>query len=156
MLLLMTQFMVPGIAADFSRILSGVKITGEFLSFSTLSTYLGVCWEMVLAVFSPEYFSDGWWWAFIVLAIMIASHMELSGADIKGGFGGFVALAILLLLADAVLGLVFPAGLTAFTGFVTSFAAYIAGFLIISVVFSLILLAVAVAMRLIGKLLGRR
>lgn len=154
-LLLLTHFMVPDISADFSRILSSVKISGEFLSFSTLSTYIGVCWNMVLAVFNPEYFSDGWWWAFIVLSIMIASHMELSGADIKGGFGGFVALAVLLLVVDAALGLVAPAGLSAFTGFITSFAVSIAGFLIISVVFSAILLAIAVAMRLIARLLGR-
>lgn len=155
-LILLTNWMVPGISADISHILSGVHLSGDFFSLSTLGTYLGVCWEMILAIFSPEYFSDGWWWAFIILAVMIASHMELSLADIKGGFGGFVALAVLLLVADAALGLIMPSWLAAFTGFVTSFAVSIAGFLIISVVFSLILLVIAIALNLVLRIIGRR
>ncbi len=155
-LLLLTRFMVPDISADVSRILSGVHLSGEFFSISTLGTYLGVCWELILAIFNPAHFSDGWWWAFIILAVMIASHMELSLADIKGGFGGFVALAVLLLIVDAALGLINAEWLSSFTGLLTSFAVSIAGFLIISAVFSAILLAIAVALNLIFKIFGRR
>ena len=155
-ILLMTRFMVPEVNADIARILGGVHISGEFLSFSTLSTYVGVAWEMILAIFDPKNFSNGWWWAFIILAVMIASHMELSLADIKGGFGGFVALAVLLLLVDIVLGLISTALLGGFTAFLTSFAVSIAGFLIISAVFSAILLTIAVALNLVLKQFGRR
>lgn len=155
-LILLTRWMVPGISADISQILADVHLSGDFFSLSTLGTYITVCWEMILAIFNPAYFSDGWWWAFIVLALMIASHMELSFADIKGGFGGFIALAVLLLVADLALGLIMPSWLAAFTGFVTSFAVSIAGFLIISAVFSVILLVIAIALNLILRLLGRR
>lgn len=155
-LLLMTYYMVPNIATEFSIILRGIHLSGEFLSFSTLSTYVGVTVELIGAIFDYNNFANIWYWVFIVLAVMIASHMELSLADIKGGLGGFLALSVLLLVVDVVLGLFSPAALKIFTASLTSFAMSISGFLIISAVFSLILLAIAVALNLILKMLGKR
>lgn len=154
-LLLMMRFMVPTVYTDVMGILGGVHISGEFFSLATLSEYATATGAMILSIFNPANFSEVWWWVFIILAIMISSHMELSGADIKGSVSGVITLALLFLVADVVLSLVGAPTLRAFTGTIMSFGATVAGFLIISAVFSAILLLVALVVRLVRMVLGR-
>lgn len=154
-LLLLMRFMVPAVHVEVMGILGSVHLTEGFFSLSTLTAYLAASVEMILAIFNPANLSNVWWWVFVILAIMISSHMELSGADIKGSVSGVITLALLFLAADCILSLVGASTLLSFTATIMSFGATVAGFLVISLVFSLILLLVALVVRIIRTLLGR-
>ena len=135
-LLLLMSWLVPGVHAEFSRAASQIDVTN-------VGGYVGFFGGVLGAVFSPKNLINASWWIFILLALMIASHMELSGADLKGSYQGLITLAVILLVMDAILYFVAPAALSAVTGAMMSFSGYIASFLIISAVFSLLILALA-------------
>ena len=134
-LLLLMNWLVPSVSVAFSSVASGFDVTN-------FGGYFGVFGGVLGAIFSPANFGNARWWVFIVLALMVASHMELSGADLKGGYMGLVTMVILFLLMDVVLGLFAPAALNVVTGGLMRFSGYIASFLIISAVFSLLLLLI--------------
>lgn len=115
----------------------------------------GALWSIISAMFSFSNFGDILWWLFILLALMICSHMELSGADIKGGLLGLAYIAGALLIIDAVLYLVWSPALEWLTGAMMSFAIPTASFLAISGIFSVLLILIALAIKGIGRLLGR-
>ena len=102
---------------------------------------------ILTAVFDPDHFSNPLWWLFLLLALMIAGHMELSGADMKGGLNGFLFLAGLIFLLDTLLFFLFPKALEALTAAMTSFGLYIASFLSISIVFLLVMILIALLIK---------
>lgn len=119
---------------------------GEFFTF---------LWASICAIFAPENF-EGWQgWVFIVLALMIASHTEMSGADIKSGARGFAFIAILLLPVDLFLYFLLPDAFFALNEAVLSFALIFSAFLSISLIFLLGLLIAALIVRGIGMLFSR-
>ena len=133
-LLLLMGWLVPNVHVAFSAAASGIDVTN-------IGDYFGVFGGVLGAVFSPENFVNYRWWIFIVLALMVASHMELSGADLKGSYMGLITIVLLFLAMDTVLYLVAPEALNAVTSAIMSFSGYIASFLVISAVFSILLLA---------------
>ena len=151
-LLLLMMWLTPD---TFGAVMDTLSAIPTFVDFSSVLDYLGTLWEMILLIFAPENLGDWHWWVFIVLAFMIASHMELSGADIKGGIKGLLILLGLLLIADTVLYFVALDALGAVTLAMTSFGAYIVGFLLISAVFSLAMLLLALIVRGIKMIFGR-
>lgn len=109
----------------------------------TYLSFFSLVWSVVTSVFHYTNMDSVWWWIFIVLALMISSHMELSGADIKGGLLGLGFLAGLVLAVDIIVGLISQAALDAVTNTITSFSLYIVGFLSISVIFCGLMVLVA-------------
>ncbi len=120
---------------------------GEFFSF---------LWATILAIFSPENFEAWQGWVFIILALMIASHTEMSSSDIKSSAIGFVFIAILLLIVDLLLYFLIPDTFLALNEAAVSFALIISAFLSISVIFLIGLLIVALIFKGIGMLFSRR
>ena len=151
-LLLLMMWLTPDTFGAVMDTLGGIP---AFVDFSSVGDYLGALWEMVTHIFSADNLGIWQWWVFIVLAFMIASHMELSGADIKGGVKGLLILLALLLIADSILYFIDLDALGAVTVAMTSFGAYIVGFLLISAVFSLALLTIALVVRGIMMIFGK-
>ena len=107
------------------------------------------------SIFRLENFGNFLWWIFVVLAIMISSHMELSGADIKGSVVVVLVFAGLFLVVDVILGLISTPALLGFTATISSVGLTVASFLVISLVFTAIMLAGALIIKIIGRILGR-
>lgn len=142
-LLLLFRLMLP------EAFLVAAKTLTAPVGNSPIAEYFSRFFGIFGALFSPEYISDPMWWLFLLLALMIAGHMEISTADLRSGISGFSFIAILLLAFDALLYFFSPALLTGLTDFAVSASAVTVGFLAVSGVFSLLLVLVAGLIRLI-------
>jgi len=121
-----------------------------------IDTYLGffeLMWGMVVSVLHYTNMDSVWWWLFIILALMVSSHMELSGADIKGGLVGLGFLAGLVLVVDIIVGIISTEALSTVTRAMTSFSLYIIGFLSISLVFCGLMVLIALVVNGIRSLM---
>ncbi len=145
-LLLLMKYLVPGIYGEARLELEAISSLSGFDIGRIAELLLNIMKE----IFNFSYISDYKWWIFIILALMISCHMELSGADIKGSVLGFVYIAVIALAADTVLGLVSFGKLVYVTEVITSIALYITAFLLISLVFSLIQLLFGILLRILG------
>lgn len=134
---LLMFLLVPGIFTEVTDELKFVSlISFNLFEASTYSASLQIFWDIVEDIFGFTNTGSILWWIFIVLSFMVASHMELSAADIKGGFKGFVFIAVLLLIADIIMYFVSMPSLEATTGAMTSFSFVIIGFLAIAGIFA--------------------
>jgi len=149
-ILLLLYFLMESTFNSVISLISGAALikSGEFNLSEFLELIKGIAGE----IFKPENMGSTYFWIFIVVSVMIASHMELSGADIKGGIGGLFMLALLILAADAVLAFVNKSALLAFTKSILTFSAMMTSFLAISLVFCIALLVVAIIIRIISKI----
>lgn len=146
---LCTPQVFSGVIQQIKEIFALNLNTFEAGSFKALlSRFL----EIIKTIFNYENMKNWRWWIFIVLSVMIASHMELSGPDMLGGLKGFVFVAVIMLIADVILFFVYKPALASMTGAMVSFAATVVGFLIISALFVLALILLAVVIRLIIKI----
>ncbi len=152
MLLLLMWLLTPDV---FGGVMGSLGAMEGFAGFESLGEYVTTFWEVITQIFAAGNLADYRWWIFIVLAFMIASHMELSGADIKGSVKGLFILLGLILVMDIVLFIVSVDVLATVTSAMASFALYIVGFLFLSGVFSLAMLLIALVVRLIRLLIGR-
>lgn len=152
-LLLLMLILVPDV---FSEVTSELQFIGllstDFLDPSTYSGYFDLFSGIIGDIFDFTETGNVFWWIFIVLALMISSHMELSPADIKGGFIGFLFLAGALLVADIILYFVSLSALESVTTAMVSFSMSVACFLAISIVFSVIMVLIALAIKGVKKI----
>ncbi len=88
-------------------------------------------------------------WVFLVLAIMIASHMEMSGADIKGSLGGLGILSLLWLIVSGAIFLISESSFEDITAIFTSFSLVLSAFFSIAIIFLVILVFLALLIKLI-------
>ena len=150
-LMLLMSLLAPDVHTAVSAEISATGLSRSLTSASTYTNYLGLIWSIIGLIFSTSNFSSVLWWVFIVLAIMIASHMELSGADIVGSLKGLGILAVILLIADAIVGLISKSALNSLTSFMTSGALYMLAFLGISFIFCLVMVVVALVLHIVFK-----
>ena len=145
-LLLLMRFMTPDVHAGvISEFELGFSVSGFFESW----------WNIIKYVFDFGNMSSGLWWLFIVLAISISSHMELSGADIVGSLKGFSFLAGVLLIVDVSLYFISIDALETVTSAMTSFSLSLSTFLALSLIFLLAMLLVALIIKGIVALIRR-
>lgn len=144
-LFLLMLILTPDISADMWGSLDGVADGGLGSYFEFIALFFE-------SLFDASNFEDVRWWVFIVLAIMISSHMELSGSDVKSGLVGFSFIAVILLLIDVLLFFLAPDALDSLTAAAVSFALPVASFLTVSVVFLLIMMAIALIIKGIASL----
>ena len=154
-ILLLMYLLSPEVYYSVSEVL-GEGFTSALGAKDMASEFLQSLVGAARVIFRSENFSSATFWVFMILAIMISSHMELSFSDIRSGFVGFTIISALLFLADLVLWWVLPDTLTAFTEAIGGFSLYLAGFLGISVVFLALMVIVALVVRLILSLFARR
>lgn len=155
-LLLLMYLLVPSVFSDVTSELQFISLLStDFQDLSTYSGYLEFFWQIIIEIFNFNNISNPLWWVFIVLALMISSHMELSTADIKGGLKGFLFLSGVLLVVDVILYFVSLSALENMTAAMTSFSMSIASFLMISGVFSGVMILIALVMKGITKVVRK-
>ena len=122
------------------------------VSVSEVLSYVG---GAIAALFSAENLSSWQGWLFILLAVMISSHMEMSGADIKNSSTGLAFIAILMLPVDGILFLVSPAALEAVNGATVWFGLVLSAFLSVSVIFLLAIVILSLIFKGIAAIFKR-
>lgn len=119
--------------------IEGISEIGDFFPFIS---------EMIETIFFDS--ADMWQtWVFLVLAIMIAGHMEMSGADIKGSLGGLGILTLLWLVVSGAIFLISSSVFEDMTVLFTSFAFVLSAFFSIAIIFLVILVLFALLIKLI-------
>ena len=119
---------------------------------------VGYIFSLVKGIFSVLFLeiSTFKWWIFIIIAMCIALHMNLSGADIKSALGAIPILAVVLILLNFILGYLTGSFYLTYLGFVNKVGGYLIGVLSLSLILSLLCVAVAAAVKGILRLVFRR
>lgn len=151
-ILLLVRILTPdlyfGMRAETAEI--GAVFASRFDGDALLSLLSGI--GSVLGVlFSLESLTDWRWWICMVLSFSIAIHMEVSRSDIRSGVRGLGVIAALLLVADIILGLLFPSALTAVTSACVTAGIFVALLMIIPAIFSLVIGLVSMMVILIRE-----
>ena len=107
-----------------------------------------VCLGMIVALFSNASIGLGFW-IFYIVAMCIALHVTLSGADIKGALPALPWLAGALLVINLFLGLLLPDAYVGFLAGMNSFGGYLIGLMCLSLVFSLSCFVILFLIRLV-------
>lgn len=132
-LLLMLLFL-PNVFSQVTSVLS--TTAGGSLSIDTFRQIGFAVPAVFKLIFAPENLENRRLWIFALLAVTIAIHMELSTADIKGGWDGFLFLAGAFLLADIALYCINPDWLSAFTDAMVQGGLFLISLLLLSAVFA--------------------
>ena len=122
---------------------------------NSVGTYIAIICNTIPEVFNEVYFSNNYYWIFMLLALMIASHMELSPSDISGAKFGLAVLLSLLLFVDVIVWMINPLLLQRITLGAAYFGMFIAKILIIGAIFNIALLIVALIIRIFIKIFSK-
>ncbi len=131
----------------FGGVISSLSTVGA-VGFG-FENYFLLALDIFKILFAPYNFGRAEFWIFIILALMISSHMELSFADIKGGADGFVFITLILLLLDTALYFTSPEMLSSLTGYIISLSLSLVGFLSVSLLFLFIMVIIAFVLKII-------
>lgn len=133
-LLLLLRLFLPTVFAEVQALLA--QTAALSLSSDTPLQLLRATGSVFRLVFDTAHFSSWQYPVFLLLALTIAVHMDLSTADIKGGANGFLFYAAFFLILDVVLYFLNPAWLTVFTDAVVRGGLYLTSLLLMCVVFA--------------------
>ena len=151
-LLFLMFWLVPNLftafitSADFSK-----SLNLDIFSLSALENVYKIIREASVTLYSSSELNDWRWWAFIIPACSIALHMSLSLPDIISSFAGFCFVVITLLAINAALYFVNIEAMLALTNYSLIAGALILNFLIISILFSIILVLMGLIFRVLKK-----
>lgn len=118
---------------------------------TAVMSLLGSVGSMLGTLFSLDGFSDWRWWVCMILAFSVALHMEVSRSDIVSGLRGLGVISAMLLVADIILGLLFPEALAAVTSACVSAGIFIALLMLIPAVFSTVIGGISLVMILLRE-----
>ena len=104
-----------------------------------MASLFGGIGSMLGSFFALDNFLNWRWWICMLLSFSIAIHMEVSRSDIVSGLRGFGVISVMLLIADVILGLLFPNALSAVTSACVTAGVFIAFVMLIPAVFSLLI-----------------
>lgn len=154
-LLILMMLLVPevhsSVVADINDSASIFESVGSGAAYTG---YLALTWKIAWDIFSFSYLLNIKWWIFIIIAIMISSHMELSRSDIVGGTKGFLYIAALVFITNLVVGLISKKALASMTWGISYISLYILGFLWLSTIFCVVLVLVALLLKGIKRIFG--
>ncbi len=148
--LLLLRLFLPGVFTQVSDLMQ--QTAQGSLTMDTFSQIITAIFSIFKLIFSEANMQSWKLWVFVVLAVTIAIHMELSTADIKGGWDGFLFLAGAFLLVDIVLYFVKPAWLSTFTNAMMQGGLYLISLLLLSAVFAATVGAVSLIIVLLKKI----
>ena len=139
-ILLLVRVLTPdiyfGMCTETAHI--GAAFAAGFDGGAVLSL-LGGVGSMMGALFSLDNFLSWRWWLCMLIVFSIAIHMEVSRSDILSGIRGLSVISAMLLVADIILGLLFPKALAAVTSACVTAGIFIALLMLIPAGFSFII-----------------
>jgi len=148
--LLLLRLFLPAV---FTQVAALLQDTAQgSLAFETFTQIGTAILSIFKLIFATGNFENWKLWVFVFLAATIAIHMELSTADIKGGWDGFLFLAGAFLLVDVVLFFVRPEWLATFTNAMMQGGLYLISLLLLSAVFAGTIGAVSLVVVLLKKI----
>lgn len=139
-ILLMVRLLTPEMF--FAMKLETAEIRATFIGGfdgDAMASLFGGIGSMLGSFFALGNFLNWRWWICMLLSFSIAIHMEVSRSDIVSGLRGFGVISAMLLIADVILGLLFPNALSAVTSACVTAGIFIAFIMLIPAVFSLLI-----------------
>lgn len=133
-ILLLLWLLLPSVFSQVTNILS--TTADGTLTLATFTDIASAVPAIFKLIFASENLANRRLWVFVILAMTIAIHMELSAADIKGGWNGFLFLAGIFLLIDVALYFINPAWLSVFTNAMVQSGLFLISLLLLSAVFA--------------------
>lgn len=143
-LLLAMNFLAPDMYKEFSEYIEAFAILQSGgVGFEWIAYAFVVLRGTFVAIINGLGNPETMWYLFIVVALCIALHMNLSGADIRGSLSALPWLVGILAAVNLVLGFIFPRAYVGFVSAMSMAGGYLSGMLMISLIFSLFALLVA-------------
>jgi hypothetical protein len=145
--LLFVWIFVPDMLTETTAVLGGK------LDLDSAPRILSEMWRIL---FGAENFSDVRYWIALVLSLTVVIHMEISRSDIRSGLRGLLVLAVMLLVADLVLGFMFPAALSWLTGVCVRIGMGSLLFLLMPLAVSAMIGAISILILMIRAMFGKK
>ena len=148
-ILLLMRILIPDVYFQVAPGLAGSLDMSEMSFGGVMSNYGGALLHTIGVIFRLENLSVLGWWVFIILAIMIACHMELSVSDVRSGAVGFAIISALLFAVDLLLYLISPSAMVWITERAGAFSLYQVGFISLALIAMALMVLGAMAYRLV-------
>ncbi len=149
LLLPQTFTVMSGYLTSFSQYAS------KGLTLQNLSHLFNALTGMAETLFTA-YTVGASWWIFVVLALCISLHQNLSGADIKNSLSALPILALVLIAVNAVLYFIIPSAYSSFVATMNTAGGFLTCGLLLALICSLIPVVVALVFRILRKIFLRR
>ena len=143
LIVLLMYLLVPSVFLSVTRVALNLSVGATF----PIGEFIGFFGSAIMSIILSLRSTEGW--IFMILAVLIASHMELSGSDIKSGLLGLLFILLVYIPIAVAVGLISPIGFDALTRALVSFGIVFAALLSISVIFLLIMVIIALIIRII-------
>jgi hypothetical protein len=155
--LLFGSAVIVGLMFLFMYGLMGNTSVATILGGGTnIGSYFSSVWDVFSTIFYPANFINGWWWIFIILACSIAMHMDLSWADVKGGFRGLCFITVILFIMNIVLVLIDSSVARTVTNAFMWLSVSVVSFMGIAVLILIVLVLVTLIATIIKRRVKRR
>lgn len=136
-ILLSLKLLLPTVYALLFENITNINMSLNLFSIDLYKELFLVIISFMQKLFVVDNFMNISFWIFVFIVLSVASHMSLSGADIKGAIKGIPALFILLILINLIMSL-FGVGMNITYKYVTMMNMYVIMFLCISILFSVV------------------
>lgn len=139
-------FLMLILLPNHNQIVNQITDSAGFnFSIGSIKENITSSYKLLIMIFDPKNFREWEFWVFIYLTLSIATHIELSPADLKGMWSGLIVIILLLIFIN-ILAVIFSADLTAvfsatrkYTGRTTGLFLFAASLSFINLIFWLII-----------------
>ena len=153
-MLVMLKMCVPETFDVMMTSIKSIESSSGIMNAEFMASIFSLIINVLKGVLKLSNFSNISFWIFLFVVLSIASHMSLSGADIKSCLKGIPALYILVLLINLIV-VAIGIDLSVITNFITIINIYIVMFLSIAVMFSIVNWILTVVLFNVAKLIRR-
>ena len=149
-LYLIMKGLIPNAYSEISsNIQSLIVLQSNGIDSDIFSYVFDVCIGAFVSIFTTDFGFKTI--IFLILCLCISLHMNLSGADVKGSLTAIPLIAILLFIVNFALYLISASTYAVFLEAVTVAGCYLIAILTISLIFSLVLLAIGLVFKIIFR-----
>lgn len=151
-LLLLMNLLTPDLYYEYYDLAYEYSIS-NFNVFSTdsFSSFITLIIDIIYLIFSLDFIKSIGWWGYLIICLCVSLHMNLSPSDIKISFKGLLIILLSVVIFNVITYFIKPDIAYITTDLAIISGTYIVGFLLISIVFSIILVIIAYAYNKIKK-----